>query len=125
VHNPNVATDEVLARFADLSRHERNYAANLAEADDAIGTVMGKLCELGLEDNTLVFCLSDNGGSSPHANNDGLHGSKWFLWEGGIRESWLVQWPGTIPAGKVIDEPVIQLDVFPHHAGRRRCRGEA
>ncbi len=113
VHNPNVASDEVLARFPDLSRHERNYAANRAEADDAIGTVMGKLRELGLEENTLTFCISDNGGSSPHANSDGLRGSKWFLWEGGIRECWLVQWPAAIPAGKVIDEPVIQLDVLP------------
>ncbi len=113
VHNPNVASEEVLARFPDLSRHERNYAANLAEADDAIGTVMEKLRTLGLEENTLVFCMSDNGGSSPHANSDGLRGSKWFLWEGGIRECWLVQWPAMIPTGKVIDEPVIQLDVLP------------
>lgn len=113
VHNPNVASEAVLARFPDLGRHERNYAANLAEADDAIGTVMGKLRELGLEENTLVFCISDNGGSSPNAHYDGLRGSKWFLWEGGIRESWLVQWPGTIPGGQVIEEPVIQFDVLP------------
>ncbi len=113
VHNPNVASDEVLARFSGLNRHVQGYAASLSEADDAIGTVMGKLRELGLEENTLVFCISDNGGSSPNANSDGLRGSKWFLWEGGIRESWLVQWPAQIPAGKVIDEPVIQLDVLP------------
>ncbi len=113
VHNPNVASDGVLARFSHLSRHERAYAASLSEADEAIGSVMGRLRELGLEENTLVFCISDNGGSSPHANYEGLRGSKWFLWEGGIRVSWLVQWPAQIPAGKVIDEPVIQLDVLP------------
>lgn len=113
VHNPNVASPEVLARFSHLKRHEQAYAASLSEADDAIGSVMGKLRELGIEENTLVFCISDNGGSSPHANSDGLRGSKWFVWEGGIRVSWLVQWPAQIPGGRVVDVPVIQLDVLP------------
>lgn len=113
VHNPNVASEEVRARFAHLKKHELDYAASLAEADDSIGQVMGRLRELGLEENTLVFCISDNGGSSTNANYEGLRGSKWFVWEGGIRVSWLAQWPARIPAGQVVDEPVVQLDVLP------------
>lgn len=113
VHNPNVAGESVRARFFHLAKRELDYAASLAEADDSIGRVMETLRELGLEENTLVFCISDNGGSSPSANNDGLRGSKWFVWEGGIRVTWLAQWPARIPAGRVLDEPVIQLDVLP------------
>ncbi len=113
VHNPNVASEPVLARFSHLAKRELNYAASLAEADDSIGRVMKTLRELGLEENTLVFCISDNGGSSPNANSDGLCGTKWFVWEGGIRVTWLAQWPARIPAGRVLAEPVIQLDVLP------------
>lgn len=113
VHNPNVASEAVLARFPELKRRERDYAASLAEADNAIGTVLAKLRSLGLEENTLIFCISDNGDSSPYANQEGLRGHKWLLWEGGIRVPWLVQWKGRIPAGRVVSTPVIQLDVLP------------
>lgn len=113
VHNPNVASESVLARFPNLLRHERDYAASIAEADDAIGTVLEKLRSLGMEENTLIFCISDNGDSSPFANREGLRGHKWLLWEGGIREPWIVQWKGCIPAGRVVSTPVIQLDVLP------------
>ena len=113
VHNPNVASESVLKRFPNLRRHELNYAANLAEADDAIGAVLEQLRELGLEERTLIFLISDNGGSSPFANHDGLRGSKWYVWEGGIRVPWLVQWKGHIPPDRVLGDPVIQLDVLP------------
>lgn len=113
VHNPNVASESVLKRFPHLAGRQRDYAACIAEADDAIGTVLDKLRTFKLEERTLIFCISDNGDSSPHANTEGLRGHKWTLWEGGIREPWLVQWKGRIPAGKVIHEPVIQLDVLP------------
>ena len=113
VHNPNVASEAVLNRLKHRPRREQQYAASLAEADDAIGTVLAKLRDLKLEDNTLIFFLSDNGHSSPHANNDGLRGGKWLLWEGGIRVPFIVQWKGRIPGGRVVNEPVIQLDVLP------------
>jgi len=113
VHSPVVASEHVLARFASLPRREQAYAALTSEMDDAVGTMLAKLRELKLEEDTLVFVISDNGGASPLAEMGGLRGRKWLLWEGGIRVSWMAQWKGRIPAGRTLAEPVIQLDVLP------------
>src|SRR5207247_550519 len=80
----------------------------------AVGAVLAKLREAKLEENTLIFFISDNGG--PPANtshNAPLHGVKATTWEGGIRVPWLVQWKDHLPAGKVYEQPVIQLDILP------------
>ena len=113
VHSPIVARPETLRRFADRTEREQAYAAMVAELDEAIGEVLAALAELGAVSNTLVFCISDNGGASPLAEMGGLRGRKWLLYEGGIRVSWLAQWPGRIPAGRTLETPVIQLDVLP------------
>lgn len=113
VHTPHVASEKWLAKFKDLPRRDAQYAALAAEADEAIGTVMTKLRELKIEENTLVFCISDNGGAAPQAEMGGLRGRKWLVWEGGIRVSWIAAWKGHAPGGRVSSEPVIQLDVLP------------
>lgn len=113
VHSPVVSSPEVKARFAQLPKREQEYAALISEADDAVGAILTKLRELKLEENTLIFLVSDNGGASPLAEMNGLRGRKWLLWEGGIRVTWLAQWKGRIPAGRVLETPVIQLDILP------------
>lgn len=113
VHAPHVASPEWLAKFPNLDRREQQYAALIAELDAAIGAVMRQLRSLKLEENTLIFLISDNGGAAPQAEMGGLRGRKWFVWEGGIRVPWIVQWKGRIPAARVLSEPVIQLDVLP------------
>jgi arylsulfatase A-like enzyme len=113
VHTPHVASPAWLEKFKHLDRRIQNYAANIAELDEAIGTAMAKLRELKLEENTLIFFISDNGGAFPSAEMGGLRGKKWFVWEGGVRVSWIAAWKGRIPAGRVSPEPVIQLDVLP------------
>lgn len=113
VHAPHVASEKWLEKFKDLPKHDAAYAALAAEADEAIGTVMTKLRALKQEENTLIFLISDNGGAYQNAEMGGLRGHKWFVWEGGIRVSCMAAWKGHIPAGRVSDEPVIQLDVLP------------
>ena len=114
VHGPTVASEPYYKRFADMTpKAKQRYAAVISEVDDAIGGIMRKLRELDLEENTLVFFLSDNGKSNPFGEVGDLRGEKWTTWEGGIRIPFIVQWKGHIPAGKVTQEPVIQLDVFP------------
>jgi arylsulfatase A-like enzyme len=118
-HVPNQATEKYLARFPKIENEQaRIYAAEMSAMDDAIGRVLATLREHQLEDDTLIFFLSDNGGPmtkmGPNgSNNRPLKGQKGDTWEGGIRVPFFVQWKGHLPAGKVYDLPVIQLDILP------------
>jgi len=115
VHTPMHATDKYLARFKDVSdERRRTYCGMMSAMDDAIGAVFKKLDENRLTDNTLIFFVSDNGGPPVNGSTNGaLRGFKAQTWEGGIRVPYLVQWKGTLPAGKTYDQPVIQLDLHP------------
>jgi len=116
VHTPMQATRKYLDRFAKIENTKRRtYAAMLSAMDDGVGKVLGRLAEHGIEGNTLLFFINDNGGPTP-ANasiNRPLRGTKGTLFEGGIRVPFMVHWPGRLPAGKTYDHPVIALDIFP------------
>ena len=71
------------------------------------------LDELGLASNTLVVFTSDNGGHPEFSANGPLRGSKWNLYEGGVRVPWIVRWPGRVPAGATNDAPFIGTDLLP------------
>jgi arylsulfatase A-like enzyme len=119
-HTPMHATDKYLARFAHIQdERRRTYAAMVAAMDDGIGRTLAALREHKLEQDTLVFFLSDNGGptmgstSVNGSSNAPLRGSKRTTFEGGIRVPLIVKWPERVPAGRVDRRPVIQLDVLP------------
>lgn len=116
VHSPMEATEKYLSRFADIKDSKRRaYAGMQSAMDDAVGSVLAKIREQGQEQDTLIFFFSDNGGPTAQTSsaNGPLRGFKSQTWEGGIRVPFMVQWKGRIPAGKVDDRPVIQLDIFP------------
>ena len=116
VHSPLESTEKYLGRFEEIKDSKRRtFCAMLSAMDDAVGAVMAKIRELNLEENTLVFFFSDNGGptSGTTSGNGPLRGVKSQTWEGGIRIPFMVQWKGHIPAGKVDERPVIQLDILP------------
>jgi arylsulfatase A-like enzyme len=87
----------------------------MSAMDDAVGRVLGKIRELGQEENTLIFFISDNGGptQSITSSNGPLRGFKMTTFEGGTRVPFIAQWKGKIPAGKTYDLPVMNLDVLP------------
>jgi arylsulfatase A-like enzyme len=110
------ATDKYLARFANVADEKRRtYCAMMSAMDDAVGRVLAMLRAESLEDDTLIFFISDNGGPtwSNSSNNAPLRGVKATTWEGGIRVPFLAQWKGRFPAGLVYTQPVIQLDIVP------------
>jgi arylsulfatase A-like enzyme len=98
-------------------RASRNgdFGAALLRLDRSVGQVMDKLRELELDKNTLVLFLSDNGTNSinPGQSNAPLRGAKTNSWEGGHRVPFIARWPGRIPAGQIIAEPAISMDIFP------------
>ncbi len=120
VHTPLQANKERLQKFASIKDEKRRtYAAMMSAMDDNIGKVLAKLRETGLDKNTLVFFMSDNGGPALRgttingSNNAPLRGSKRTTLEGGVRVPFFVSWPGQLPIGKTYEQPVIQLDVLP------------
>jgi arylsulfatase A-like enzyme len=111
------ATDERLRKFEAIeNKQRRTYAAMLSAMDDAVGRILGKLREAGLEEKTLVFFFSDNGGPTMPgttingSRNDPLRGSKRQTFDGGVHVPFVVSWKGRL-APKVYDPPVIQLDL--------------
>jgi arylsulfatase A-like enzyme len=116
VHAPLQATADFRKRFPNVKDEKRQtFSAMLAAMDDAIGAVLAKLHDTGLEEQTLVFFISDNGGPTPQttSRNDPLRGTKTTTWEGGIRIPYMIQWIGHLPTGRVDDRSVIALDIHP------------
>jgi arylsulfatase A-like enzyme len=128
VHAPHQAKEELVAKFRTKKprggHDDPTYAAMIYSVDESVGRVLKLLDELNLSKNTLVIFSSDNGGVGGYAreglkrsdgvtDNAPLRGGKGMLYEGGIRVPWIFRWPGMIPAKRVIDEPIISVDLFP------------
>ncbi len=88
------------------------YRTMVEEMDLGVGQIVKKLRELHLEQETLIFFLSDNGATKAGSNGE-LRGYKGSLWEGGHRVPAFACWPGTIAPGRICHSPAISLDVFP------------
>ena len=115
VHGPFQAPDEYLKPYAKLNGVRRTYAGMVAAMDEAIGQVIAVLKEKGLLENTLILFSSDNGGPSPGkvTDNGPLRAGKGTIYEGGMRVCAFSHWPGHIPGGKTVDEPLHIVDWYP------------
>lgn len=90
------------------------YLGQLHFLDQELGRVLSKLEELGLKENTLIIYISDNGGSTPiYANNFPLRGSKYLLYEGGIRVPMIISYPRLYGKGEVKNNMVSAMDILP------------
>ncbi|MEX2170781.1 MAG: sulfatase-like hydrolase/transferase [Pirellulales bacterium] len=115
-HAPLQAPQKYLDRFAHLpNENRRKFAAMMSAMDDAVGKILQQVRDMGQEENTLIFFLSDNGGPtrSTTSRNAPLRGGKSSTWEGGVRVPFCAQWKGHLPAGETYNDPVIQLDILP------------
>lgn len=93
------------------------YAAMVHNLDTNIGRLIEALKETGQYEHTAIFFTSDNGGlataeGSPTSNRP-LHEGKGWMYEGGVREPFIVRWPGVTKPGTVCNVPVTSPDVYP------------
>ncbi|WP_345318958.1 sulfatase [Novipirellula rosea] len=115
VHSPLQGADAYMKRFSHIKDiHRRIFAAMLANMDDSVGAVLKQLRASGLEENTIVFFLSDNGGPTREltSSNLPLRGSKGQMYEGGLRVPFMMQWKGTVPSGQIYEKPVSSFDIY-------------
>lgn len=93
------------------------YGDVIQEIDWSVGRVLDTLAELGIDENTLVLFMSDNGpwlSYGDHAGRaDPLREGKLTVFEGGVRVPFIARWPGVLPNGRVVHAPAMTIDVFP------------
>ena len=116
-HTPIQATEEYVSRYAHIEEEgARIFAAMVSSVDDMVGRVTATLREHGLEENTLVVFLSDNGCinymPAVICTNSPLSGGKRYHLDGGIRVPYLVKWPAGLPQGEVYGMPASTLDLY-------------
>ena len=113
-HTPLQASKKYLDRFPHIKdKNRRTYAAMVSAVDDGVGDILATLKEKGIDDNTLVVFLSDNGGARNNASDNGeLRGHKNDLFEGGVRVPFAARWPNNIPAGVDYNHAVSSLDIL-------------
>jgi arylsulfatase A-like enzyme len=115
VHAPHQVPEKYTAPYQKLPEPRRTYAGMVAALDEAVGRIVEQLESSGLRDKTLVVFHSDNGGPNPGVvtSNGPLRGSKATLYEGGVRVTAFATWPGHIPAGSTVNEPLHVTDWYP------------
>lgn len=117
VHEPIQLCKRLLSEYAGIKDEtRRDYATTTAAMDEAVGKTLEALSSNGLDEKTIVFFLSDNGGpitwlSVNGSSNGILRGEKSTTWEGGVRVPFFVRWSGSLPQGVIYDHPVIQMDI--------------
>lgn len=102
-------------KFQDPSRPL--YDCAIEYMDQQIGVLLEELDKAGLRDNTLVVVSSDNGPMHRDGSPGKLRGRIGTSLEGGVRVPLVANWPGQIPAGRVVDTPAIAYDIFPTLVG--------
>ncbi len=115
IHAPWEKDDRFYQKYIDLGLNEFNatYASMIEGMDKSLGDIMAHLKNLGIENNTIMVFMSDNGQPSQAALNEPLRGHKLLPYEGGVRVPLIVKWPEVTDAGSVCNEYVIIEDIFP------------
>ncbi len=109
---------QVPEKYAALYREKvkneslARYYGAITCMDEAIGEILTLIQQRGEARNTMVVFLSDNGGNGAESNAP-LRGAKASTFEGGVRVPAIFSWPAALPAGKVSDDFICALDLFP------------
>ncbi|NNF34791.1 MAG: sulfatase [Saprospiraceae bacterium] len=117
VHTPIQPIDSLLPKYKSKSpsqgQNNPAYATMIENMDKNIGIIMSSLEERALLDNTLIIFTSDNGGLYGITEQPPLRAGKGSYYEGGIRISFALIWPGKVKENTTSDIPITHLDIFP------------
>ncbi len=122
LHTPIMADKRYLKKYTDMGLDpiEAKYATLIEGMDKSLGDIMDHLKEKGIDKNTIILFMSDNGGLSAvarggekHTHNKPLSSGKGSVHEGGIREPMIVKWPGKVRPSSTTDQLVIIEDFYP------------
>ncbi len=129
-HVPIEGKEELVEKYRQKRGNDKenifpniHYAAMIESIDHNVGRIVNTLAQLKIDKNTLIVFTSDNGGLSveevpsfakhtPPTDNGALRGGKGYLYEGGIREPFIVKWPEQVKKGQISNIPVIAQDLF-------------
>ncbi|MCP4311626.1 MAG: sulfatase [Bacteroidetes bacterium] len=118
IHDPLKEKAESIAKFencqgSDEPENHPVIAAMIERLDRSCGTILRKIKETGLEDNTIIVFFSDNGGKHAYALQSPLRAGKGWIYEGGIREPLIVKWTGHVEPGFRSAALVSSIDLLP------------
>ncbi len=115
IHAPWEKDERYYQKYRDegLSEFEATYASMIEGMDKSLGDILSNINRLGIEDNTIVLFMTDNGAPKQAPLNKPLRGHKLKAYEGGIRVPLIVKWPGVTESESVCKQPVIIEDLFP------------
>ncbi len=114
-HTPFQAPRSYIDKFEDIKEENKQvYFAMILALDDAIGKIMEQIKESGIEENTLIFFSSDNGGATytGATDNGDLKGGKMTQFEGGLNVPFIMKWKGTLTEGGKYTKPVSLMDIY-------------
>ncbi|MCL2306241.1 MAG: arylsulfatase [Planctomycetaceae bacterium] len=107
--------DRLNEPYKNMKSPRREYVAMVASMDENIGRILAAITEKGIENDTIVFFCSDNGGPDPGrvTSNGPLRAGKSTLYEGGVRVPACVVWPGKIKPQSISTQPMHIADLYP------------
>ncbi len=111
-HNPYIAEDQDRQLYAGEEEKMQNYLGEITGMDRAIGKLRQELKNIGINENTLVWYCSDNGGLAGFGSTGG-RGAKSQIYEGGLRVPAIIEWPARIKKSRITDSPSNTSDIYP------------
>ncbi len=113
-HGPFQVPDKYFDKYKQRGLNDKDAAVYgmVENADENLGRILNKLDELGLQEDTIVICLTDNGPNGQRYNAN-MRGVKASVHEGGIRVPCFMCWPGHIQPGIPIESIAAHIDLLP------------
>ena len=115
IHAPWEKDERFYSKYkeAGLSDFDATYASMIESMDKSLGDILVNLKRHGIDSNTVVVFMSDNGAPKQATRNEPLRGHKLTPYEGGIRVPMIVKWPGVVKPGSTCNDYMIIEDIFP------------